>query len=328
MRRRYIISNGMISFDVNNYLTIEALEDELSVSFPLDIEYGIDGIGWKNLSANTSSPSISKGQTISFRGNLTPLTLSGIGTFSISKKCDLKGNCMSMLFGDNAVDNYSLSGKDYAFYMLFYKCTNVVNVSSNFLPATTLASNCYKNMFMYCTNLTTAPELPATTLANDCYDNMFMYCTNLTTAPELPATTLADYCYSGMFSNCYNLTTVPTVLPATTLADYCYMNMFYLCSRLTSAPELPASTLTRWCYYCMFGGCHSLKYIKMLATNISVTYCLYNWVEGVASTGTFVKNPTMNSLPTATSSNYYAGIPRGWTVVNEEQEGASGGSGH
>jgi hypothetical protein len=67
----------------------------------------------------------------------------------------------------------------------------------------------------------------------------------------------------------------------------------------------------------MFYGCKKLNYIKMLATNISATDCLYNWVFNVANTGTFVKNHAMTSLPTASVSNGYRGIPSGWTVVNE-----------
>ena len=47
----------------------------------------------------------------------------------------------------------------------------------------------------------------------------------------------------------------------------------------------------------------------MLATNISAEKCLDFWVRYVSSTGTFVKHPDMDSLPT----NYY-GIPYGWTV--------------
>ena len=217
---------------------------------------------------------------------------------------------MSMLFGDNAADNYSLNGKDYAFYKLFLNCRNIINVSSNFLPATTFAYRCYSDMFAGCGSLTTAPELPATTLAEGCYRNMFHYCAGLTTAPELPATTLADYCYEGMFSNCTGLTTAPE-LPATTLADYCYEYMFQKCSSLTTAPELPATTLTRYCYYGMFWNCKKLDHITMLATDISAYRCLHNWVSGVSSTGTFVKNPAMTTLPTGTS-----GIPSGWTVLN------------
>jgi hypothetical protein len=87
--------------------------------------------------------------------------------------------------------------------------------------------------------------------------------------------------------------------------------MFNGCSSLTTAPELPATTLTHWCYYFMFRHCKKLNYIKMLATDISANACLTTWVSNVASSGTFVKNPAMNSLPTGDS-----GIPSGWTVVN------------
>ena len=44
--------------------------------------------------------------------------------------------------------------------------------------------------------------MPATTLANNCYYNMFSGCSNLTAAPNLLATTLANSCYHGMFDIC------------------------------------------------------------------------------------------------------------------------------
>jgi hypothetical protein len=47
----------------------------------------------------------------------------------------------------------------------------------------------------------------------------------------------------------------------------------------------------------------------MLATDVSASDCLYEWVFGVASSGTFVKHPDMTSLPSGVS-----GIPNGWTV--------------
>lgn len=166
-------------------------------------------------------------------------------------------------------------------------------------------------MFQGCTSLITAPELPATTLSDYCYDDMFYGCSSLTSAPELPATTLAEYCYDSMFSGCESLTTAPE-LPATTLADGCYNSMFQDCTSLTTAPVLPATTLTGNCYFNMFCYCTKLKYIKMLATNVSASYCLTYWTKGVSSTGTFVKHPDMNSLPTGTS-----GIPSGWTVVDD-----------
>lgn len=230
IRRRTLLSEtlheGGSSEGTNNtddYLTIEALEDGLTASLSLNAcEYCVDGDGnWKTLSVNTATESINSGQTLSFRGELTPITVGanqGIGIFTISKKCNLKGNCMSMLFGDNAADNYSLSGKEYAFYQLFYSCKNIVNVSSNFLPATTLERECYSRMFGACTGLTTAPELPATKLIDSCYYGMFYGCTSLTTAPVLPATSLANQCYYNMFRNCINLNYIKML--ATDISEY------------------------------------------------------------------------------------------------------------
>ena len=247
--------------DIDNYLTIVALEDGLTAALSGNtVEYCVDGDGnWKSLVSNTNSESINKGQTLSFRGNLTPTSSGsskGVGRFKISKSCDLTGNCNSLLFGDDAADNLDLTGKDYVFYYLFSNCNTIKNISSNFLPATTLASHCYEWMFLDCRYLTTAPALPATTLASSCYHSMFKNCTSLTAAPELPATTLASSCYHSMFY-----------------------------------------------------GSSKLNYIKaMFTTKPSTTYT-NNWVKGVASRGTFVKNKNATWSVTGTS-----GIPSGWTV--------------
>jgi hypothetical protein len=177
------------------------------------------------------------------------------------------------------------------------------------LPATTLANDCYYEMFYSCTKLTTAPELPATSLEKACYSGMFNQCVKLTTAPELPATTLAYDCYSSMFYGCRGLTTAPD-LPATTLNQSCYYRMFYDCTGLTTAPDLPAETLAIQCYSGMFVNCSKLNYIKMLATNISASNCLNGWVSGVAAIGTFVKSSFATWNVTGTS-----GVPEGWTVL-------------
>ena len=196
----------------------------------------------------------------------------------------------------------------YCYQYMFNGCTSLTTAPS--LPATTLATYCYSYMFNGCTSLTTAPSLPATTLASYCYRNMFSNCTSLTTAPTLSATTLASYCYCYMFSNCTSLTTAPS-LPATTLSNYCYCNMFEGCTSLTTAPSLPATTLANYCYYYMFNGCTNLNKITCLATDISASYCTTNWVNGVAASGTFLKNGSMSSWTTGSS-----GIPNGWTVVD------------
>ena len=197
---------------------------------------------------------------------------------------------------------------DHCYDYMFYKCAGMTTAPE--LPATTLADYCYNYMFSYCTGLTTAPKLPATTLAEACYKGMFKECTGLTAAPELPATTLAKKCYQGIFRDCNGLATA-SELPAITLAPYCYYAMFHDCTGLTTAPELPATTLAEGCYLSMFLNCEKLDNIAMLATDISAPDCLGEWVDGVASTGTFTKAAAMTSLTTGVS-----GIPEGWTVKN------------
>ena len=259
-----------------------ALEDGFQAKLSGNtVEYKIDSGEWTSLASNTYTPTINAGQRIYFKGNLTPSS-SGIGTFVTNKKYNLEGNCMSMLYGDEAEGKTTLSGKSYAFYKLFSGSTTLVEVVSDFLPATTLAASAYTYMFYGCTSLVTVPELPATTLANYCYNSMFYGCTSLVTVPELPATTLANGCYSAMF---------------------------YGCTSLVTAPELPATTLATSCYQSMFYGCSKLNNITMLATDISASNCLNIWVYKVASSGTFTKAVSMTSLPSG-----YNGIPGGWTV--------------
>lgn len=200
MRRRFIIDRNRIPFTVDNYLTIEALEDGLVVNFPNEIEYGIDGMGWFTLPPSTDSPQINTGHTISFRAKLIPFEFEGVGTFVISKKCNIIGNCMSLLFGDYSNENFNLIGYNYAFSYLFKDCNTVISVDENILPATSISSSCYYGMFEGCTSLVNAPELPVTTLANGCYYGMFNGCTNLNYIKMLATDISAPGCLSDWVS--------------------------------------------------------------------------------------------------------------------------------
>ena len=127
----------------------------------------------------------------------------------------------------------------------------------------------------------------------------------------------SQYTFRNLFRNNTHLINAENlILPATTLAEGCYATMFNGCTSLTIAPELHATTLSKTCYYQMFFGCSNLRKITMLATDIatdiSASGCLTNWVNGVASTGTFVKASSMTSLTPGVN-----GIPKGWTVVNK-----------
>lgn len=190
---------------------------------------------------------------------------------------------------------------------MFEGCTSLVDIPA-ILPATIMDENCYDSMFSGCTSLVNAPELPSTTLDNGCYSNMFNDCTSLVTAPELPTTHLEYACYSSMFNGCTSLVTAPA-LPATTLTTYCYNYMFANCTSLTNAPELPALTLIDDCYRYMFGGCRSLTRIKAMFTTEPSSDYTNNWVIGVSSTGTFIKNSEASWDVRGTN-----GIPTNWTV--------------
>ena len=309
-----VITQGYFSYEKQyQYLTFEANENSTFKLTQNACQYSLDGGGtWVSLAAGSNTPTVTAGNKILFKCTNPSISNSyGIGLFSSTGKFNVEGNIMSMLYGDDFMGQTNLIDKNFVFYKLFYNCTNIVDAFELVLPATTLASSCYRNMFYGCKNLTTAPELPATTLASYCYGYMFQGCSSLTTAPELPATTLATYCYSHMFYGCSSLTTAPELLPATTLTNYCYQFMFHGCSLLTTTPVLPATELKEFCYSNMFKDCSKLNYITMLATDRSASNCLTNWVSGVASTGTFVKNKDMTTLP-----NGVNGIPSGWTVEN------------
>ena len=258
-RRREM--GGVHSGDVDyskQYLTFVALENGTFTFTPKNsnvISYSTDGgKTW----TQGNSVAVNSGDKVMWKGTMAPSTSStyGIGTFSSTGNFDVQGNVMSLLFEDNFKGQISLTGKNYAFYQLFYQNTKVINAENLSLPATTLASNCYNQMLRGCTSLTTAPELPAETLTSGCYGGMFNGCSSLTIAPVLSATTLKSTCYNNMFN-----------------------------------------------------GCSNLNYIKAMFTTTPSTTYTQKWVNGVAATGTFVKNSAAQWNVTGNS-----GVPSGWTV--------------
>lgn len=315
-----------------------------SSTYKRTIQYRKNGGTWTSITSNTgsSAPSINvvDGDIVEFKGDNNSYYSGSQNCFSSSTP-DLRfnayGNIMSLIDSTDFENLKTLTSAS-TFYGLFSGCTSLVNADGLLLPATTLANYCYYGMFRGCTSLTSAPELPATTnLPTSCYESMFRDCTSLTRAPEMQVFnigsrscadmfhgctnliyspskigggTLAYYCCVSMFSECTNLTTVPE-LPSTGMAEACYNYMFWKCANITKSPELPATTLATHCYNEMFLGCSKLNYITCLATtNLNSNY-LENWVSGVASTGTFVKNPNASSWTTGVN-----GIPANWTVQN------------
>ena len=198
---------------------------------------------------------------------------------------------------------------EYCYSGMFHNCTSITIVPNNLLPITSLAKHCYQNMFSGCTSLTNTPELPAMSLQHGCYYAMFMMCTSLTATPNLPATTLATDCYSNMFNGCINIVTVMSELPATSAPDFAYAQMFKGCTSITESPDIKATTHGQYTFNVMFQGCSSLSKITCRVTQSNSAY-FYNWVDGVAATGTFYKRSG------TTWTNGLNGIPTGWSVQN------------
>lgn len=266
-------------------LHIDALED-LTVSFSNTYEYSKDKKSWESGTSDTTI-SASAGEKVYFRASgLTPNSSSGIGTFTISNgTCNVAGNIMSMAYGAEYSGKTSIT-QTYQFYKLFQSCAKIVDASELILPATTLT--------------------------NYCYYGMFLACSGLVSAPALPSMSLAEYCYTAMYKDCTSLVSVP-ILPAMQLARQCYYGMFRGCISLEIAPELPATTLVPYCYDMMFEGCTRLNYIKAMFTTF-LSQAVINWVSGVSSSGTFVKNAAATWENTFGSS----AIPSGWTVETAE----------
>ena len=124
-------------------------------------------------------------------------------------------------------------------------------------------------------------------------------------------------CY--VYGNVMSLLSKDNFATMTTLPyDHTFRNLFKDNKNITHTDGkdlvLPATTLRSYCYSEMFSGCTSLNYIKCLATDIP-TYeenCTYNWLDGVAEEGTFVKAQGFNGWPRDEN-----GIPEGWNILEE-----------
>ena len=330
------LASGDIQISIPGNVILQSQDGKEFIPFK-SISYSKDLINWKteypkstirgkefdgyrtiNIPVNKGDKVYLKGDALcwytncngtSTRSSNNNLHIASTAKFSIS------GNILSVFYEDN-FKNYNTFPKipsgEYGSYsprhfsFVFFESTFLYDAQELKLPndATEL---CYYSTFYRCTSLVQAPELPATTLGRSCYSYMFKGCTGLKHTPELPATTLSFNCYSNMFNDCTSLTQAPSILPATDLEYGCYQYMYNGCTLLTQAPELPATTLTTMCYINIFAGCTQLNYIKALFT-IADGEFIGNWLNGVSSTGTFVKNKDTNW------TKEQAGIPSGWTI--------------
>lgn len=230
-----------------DYFTVRAIDDDITLYLSTNIEgntfsYSTDGGTTWSEPRGGIEVTINSGDTVLFKGsgnttssNKPVCTLKPVDT---DRQYELEGNIMSLLYGDNFVGQTDLSNYPYAFtfFVQFSKTSPapyIASIENLVLPATTLANDCYKNMFNKCTSITTAPILPATTLANNCYQQMFNGCTSLSAITCLATDISASNCTtnwvngvaaSGTFTKAASMTDWTTgnngIPSGWTVADY------------------------------------------------------------------------------------------------------------
>ena len=206
-----------------DYFTIESLEDNNTIDWEISknsetlmltqsISVSTDnGATWtdKTLSIGRKNPitivelaTLSSGQKILIKGSNTTYASSLYDChFKSTGNFNVEGNIMSLIYGDNFIGQTTLDSAGYNFMSLFYNCSKLIFAENLILSATTLAANCYANMFRNCTLLTSTPELPATTLAERCYSGMFQGCTSLNYIKCLATDISANACTNNWVSN-------------------------------------------------------------------------------------------------------------------------------
>lgn len=143
------------------------------------------------------------------------------------------------------------------------------------------------------------------------FDSLFEY-VNVIDASGLilDSPELSTACYQELFKDNYFIQFAPDIT-ATNLASSCCANMYEYCFNLTDSGTLSANVLEDYCYYRMFRECHNLSSITCLATDINASNCTKNWVQNVADSGTFHRNPDVWA---GWSIGDTSGIPSGWTI--------------
>ena len=162
------------------------------------IQYKKNNGSWTSITSTTSGVTISvaNGDVVQFKGDNTAYGNSSYyNTFTATCNFTIRGNIMSLINSStfstltNFTANYALRG-------LFYSNTYLQSAENLILPSGTY-QRCYQAMFRECTGLTKASLLPAATLATYAYHNMFYGCSSLTYIKCLATNISASNCTSN-----------------------------------------------------------------------------------------------------------------------------------
>ena len=171
-----ILSDGYINWHVNN-VTNEP-------DFQRTIYYSKDsGNTWNSITSTVEGTHIPvlSGETVMFKGDNSKYSEDFENSTKFSGttcEYDVYGNIMSLI---NSTGYTSLTAltENFQFFGLFGD-TPVRSAEHLILPAMELTRDCYRDLFIRCANLTTAPVLPAQHVPENSYYFMFYCCKHLT----------------------------------------------------------------------------------------------------------------------------------------------------
>lgn len=139
---------------------------------------------------------------------------------------------------------------------------------------------------------------------------------SLLSQTEITAIPTSDnFTFSNLFRDQTALVDASALVLPSNITGHGLQYTFQGCTSLTAAPHLPATTLADACYAYLFTNCSALASISTAQTDFgnSISAC-YDWVRGVASSGTFTCPSALGT--SATISRGSSSCPNNWTVVN------------
>ena len=286
-----------------DYFTIESLENGNTITAVKNgssknpiIYYSLDnGETWSNqtLSSGTITfGTINTGEKIIFKSETAEWANAWnlYNRFSSNKNFKVYGNIMSLINGDDFINNSEFSGSSsFNLTGLFYGTNTIIDASNLILPALTLPVSAYNGMFRGATNLAHGPkELPATSLQQDSCSSMFEGCVKLVEGPEIMATTVSG---------------------ATALNRmFCMNRSSKVTAAMTKSPVLRVTNPGSYAnvYQQLFAGNGNITEVTILAEGTNLSFA--NWLANTNANGVIKK------LSTTTLTSGNNGVPSGWTI--------------
>lgn len=282
------------------YFTIESLQDSNEIKMQRyhspnnpTLSYSLDdGETWTTatISGTKSFGTINTGQKIIFKGSNTRFATAwdAYNYFTATKQFKVYGNVMSLLNGDDFINNSEFDSSTTYHCVGLLRTTLLVDASNMILPATTLYESSYNGMFRGATNLVYGPKLlPALDVPHDAYSSMFEGCTSLVEAPEIMATTVSgDTALQRMF--CMNRSSKVT-------------------AAMTKGPILRIINPAAYAnvYQQLFCGNGSLTEVTIITQGTNLSFS--NWLN-------YTNSGVIKKLSTTTLTSGADGVPSGWTT--------------